>query len=546
MKLSRLSLVSEGMREMSSGEVVRGSGLLGLAALVCLLFSSVPASADQPAGQRYSWDSEPQFVNTSEGERVTFLRSTGDLDGGPQIEMMQSDYAGNNVSGLLPPGSNGSGNGPENKVDVTTARDTNLVEWTYGTKDGLCFNHPFDMTSIGCYFKYGQPGQQLVETGYAQPALSANGERVAFIDGTRLKSWSTDVTLNPTTQTLPPLPDAASPALSDDGSKVMFEGRGTESGQSQAGIWIVNSDGTGIGRRLTGTVSPNPCYRDSDPVWQPVLNEVVFVRNALACGDDDLAGLWRIAPDATWSDAAWPQGEQLVAGNPDDLEFSEPVASPNGNRIAFTRRSLVSGHLEAQGSTIRLYSEGSSFDRPIGEPGDTGIDFDSHPAFSANSSFVVFQRRADPISGAQDSMKSGIYLVDLDTVGNAQTYQLTKSFNYHQDACCTRKPNSLELGVHRSRITVSTKRPRFVQARISRDGDTEIANVVLCVKGPRVLRLHRKCFSFGGLQPGQSFGQGTGIGLKRPVRKGRKFSVVFTVRGDGVDPVSATVVVRAK
>lgn len=531
------------MGKMLFWKLVRRSVLAALALFVCLV-AAAPAPASQVEGQRYSWDTEPQFVPTDGGERILFSRdSDGPIDVGPWQRLMMTTNDGSYTY----PYKQGTLQGRDFHAaaalfDGQIAYESWIpsINETTGelvmTFKEVCLGEPVGPMSDICWL--GDTYTPLTD-----PALSPLGDQLAVEKGVGMQVAK----ISPFGMSgiegvpMPPLPEASKPAFSRDGENIVFVGDGSTAGDSDSGIWIVPSDGSGAARRLTGTVSDDPCYEDSAPAWQPFVDKAVFVRNALDCGEDELSGVWRIDPDSTWSDGDWPQGEQLVAGNSNDREFSEPTVSRDGTAIAYVRRSATPGE---PGESSRIHLFNLSYDSVISDSGETGINFDSHPSFSASGQYVTFQRRADAEGEPADSHKSGIYRVDAD---GSDQIQITRSYDFFQEGCCAppEKPK-LKLRVQPSKIRMKADRPRNVQVRASRTGNGNAREVKICAKGPRILRFGRKCHKFGALGVGSVLAMTEPVVLKRKVKKGRLFLVHYKVSAPGLIPVTAVLRVRAK
>lgn len=109
------------------------------------------------------------------------------------------------------------------------------------------------------------------------------------------------------------------PALSPDGTRVVYVRRTVQGGAYRAGLWIVSARG-GRPRRLTGGA-----HSDTHPSWSPDGRTIAFLSDR---GESHVRGLYLIDPDG---------GEaELVCGAGDGLEPWPPAFSPDGRRIAFT------------------------------------------------------------------------------------------------------------------------------------------------------------------------------------------------------------------
>src|SRR5579862_2604251 len=112
-----------------------------------------------------------------------------------------------------------------------------------------------------------------------------------------------------------------SPAVSPDGSRVVYVRRTVERGEYRAGLWLVGADG-GRPRRLTG----GP-HSDVYPAWSPDGRRIAFVSDR---GGADRR-LYLIDPDGG-------EPKQVCAAG-DGLHAWPPAFSPDGRLIAFAAYS---------------------------------------------------------------------------------------------------------------------------------------------------------------------------------------------------------------
>ncbi len=118
--------------------------------------------------------------------------------------------------------------------------------------------------------------------------------------------------------------DEIQPALSADGSKVVFVREG-------AGIWVVNTDGSGLAQ-LTMNAS------DLEPAWFPDGSKIVFTRRQ---GDRDL---WTMNADGS--------GAAKLLDN--DVEDQTPDISPNGLRVAWSAAPVGMFVMNVDGSDLQF------------------------------------------------------------------------------------------------------------------------------------------------------------------------------------------------
>ena len=107
----------------------------------------------------------------------------------------------------------------------------------------------------------------------------------------------------------------AEPAWSPDGSKIAFTG--------DQGIFVINADGSSAARLTTST------YYDDQPAWSPDGAKIAFTR-AECCGDygEILNHIYVMNADGS-------SGEIRLMPN-DPYDQSDPAWSPDGRKVAFT------------------------------------------------------------------------------------------------------------------------------------------------------------------------------------------------------------------
>jgi TolB protein len=150
--------------------------------------------------------------------------------------------------------------------------------------------------------------------------------------------------------------DAASPAVSPDGSRIAF----VRTMQGNPDVWVMNADGTGL-KRLTAS----PGF-DGDPAWSPNGTKIVFA--SARAGSKDL---WTMRADGT--------GQHRLL----DWRSTEahPAYSPDGTQIAF--QSDKAGHLQLYvlrlgAKTRRLTDRDAADVSPSWSPDGSTIVFSSN------------------------------------------------------------------------------------------------------------------------------------------------------------------------
>ena len=146
------------------------------------------------------------------------------------------------------------------------------------------------------------------------------------------------------------------PSFSPNGQQLAFSGPITDGSDGRYGIYVVNTNGTGL-HRITITQ-----FADQDPAWSPDGHTIAFTRDTIGFGSGNIIGL--VNPDGTSARAvsgsnggfmpSWsPDSRSLAYAAPDGIHTipitggasrlidhgndGDPAWSPNGQKVAFVR-----------------------------------------------------------------------------------------------------------------------------------------------------------------------------------------------------------------
>lgn len=147
-----------------------------------------------------------------------------------------------------------------------------------------------------------------------------------------------------TPESIGSLVEVGSPALSPDGNRVVYVVTriDRENNSYRHSLWIVRTDGSESPRQLTSGE-----FNDSQPVWSPLGDSIVFVSSGRSSDPARPQSLHRMPVDGP--------GEIATLARRDE-GFDGVTWSPDGKRLAFVR--LV------HGSTIPGVRESHRLTRP--------------------------------------------------------------------------------------------------------------------------------------------------------------------------------------
>ncbi len=301
------------------------------------------------------------------------------------------------------------------------------------------------------------------------PTISGDGRRIAFESTARLTGASgsanfhtlrVDLTGERTVFTDVAAARAPAPAMSRDGSHLVFASRENPSGENADGnseIFLFTAEGL---RQITHTTPGNPAQRTADGNFQPSISDdgslVAFASNRDLTGANSDANLEIFLFDLTTRTIA------QLTDTAHTINSSDAKISGDGTRVAFIRevqaatgeaaplrdlmlferadssthiiagdvaelslthgraisndgrRVVYSARTAARSTQVFLYDGRNDHMRQITTLGSRAADVPLHPAISGDGSRVAFATRRN-VSGGNADGSVELYLYDLPT-----------------------------------------------------------------------------------------------------------------------------------
>lgn len=201
--------------------------------------------------------------------------------------------------------------------------------------------------------------------GFGGLAISADGTKIVYDDSHTLYLMNADGT-EVQTLTTPGGPESDNPTFSPDGKHIAFE--------RDYGIWVMDVDGS-----HAHTITPGATFAgaDYDPAWSPDGRRIAYTSEQQVWAmNADGSGATSLTPPVPMC----PKSTRTMSGE-------EPEWSPDGRRIVFT------GPVDCanwRGTDIwEMNADGSG---QVDLIGDDSTD-DADPLFSPDGSTIAFTRR---------------------------------------------------------------------------------------------------------------------------------------------------------
>ena len=174
-------------------------------------------------------------------------------------------------------------------------------------------------------------------------------------------------------------------AWSPDGTKIVF---GSVVGATNAGLFVVNPDGSGLTRLLSADFEDPPGNWLGYPAWSPDGKSIAFIR----ANNYMFWPIWVVNADGS--------SPRMLKGH--DGNVTEPSWSPDGTMLAVGHISLRIGTMNADGSGLQLYPPALAFD----------------PDWSPDGRSLIFKGFASPVGDSVSKVgsKMRIYVLDRQTL----------------------------------------------------------------------------------------------------------------------------------
>jgi TolB protein len=227
-------------------------------------------------------------------------------------------------------------------------------------------------------------GAPQASQSVASPAWSPDGKRIAFVQASATPheesgegsswSWTFEAEIavvnadGSRVRTLTRTPNRleSDPVWSPTGEQIVFV---SEDKAGNRDLFLISADGT-----TTRSLTRTGALDEHSPAWSPYGDKIVFVRTGAQ--EEELAlGEWIGEIHVINGDGT---GQRRLTSNGDEAEDSSPVWSPDGRKIAFSR-----GYGK---STVIVMNADGTDQRPISNPLKSGHS----PAWSPDASQIAF------------------------------------------------------------------------------------------------------------------------------------------------------------